>query len=222
MITDYSNYAVIFDMDGVIADTNPFHSLAWKTFAEKYNFKITEDDLKNHVYGRTNKSIFDYLFDENLSDDALIRMSDEKELLFRMLYKNKVQALPGLINLLKGLKANSFKAGLATSAPRENVDFILDELEIRNYFDGIVDSTSISKGKPDPEIYLKCANSLNTLPVNCLVFEDSLPGVEAANAAGMKVIGVTTTHNREELKNTTMVIDDFTGLDVKILLEMPG
>lgn len=219
-MNDKFNYAVIFDMDGVIADTNPFHSLAWKAFAEKYRFNISDDDLKHHVYGRTNKNIFDHLFHTKLNDQEILNMADEKESLFRTLYKYKVQALPGLIILLKELKANSFKIGLATSAPKENVDFILDELELRNYFNVIIDPSSITYGKPEPEIYIKCANRLSVPSDNCLVFEDSLPGIQAANSAGMKVIGVSTTHSSEELKNTIMTINNFTEIDTEKIFMM--
>jgi len=129
------NYAVFFDMDGVIADTNPIHSLAWKTFAEKYKFSINEDDLKNHVFGRTNKSIFDLLFNKSLSEDKISELANEKESIFREIYRTKIEPLPGLIALLEDLKSNSIKIGLATSAPEENVAFIVNQLKIKDFFE---------------------------------------------------------------------------------------
>ncbi len=213
----YPCYAVIFDMDGVVADTNPFHSLAWKAFAEKYKLSLNENDLKNHVFGRTNKNIFDFLFNKSLSEDRISELANEKEIIFRELFRTKIKPLPGLISLLEDLKSNSFKIGMATSAPEENVTLIVDVLKIRKYFDAIVDPKDIVQSKPDPEIYIKCSQLLSVLPERCLVFEDSLPGIQSAIAAGIKVIGVTTTHKRDELNNTVMTIKDFTEINVQFI-----
>ncbi len=220
MKNKYSDCAVIFDMDGVIADTNPFHSLAWKTFAEKYNFTISDEDLKSHVFGRTNKSIFDFLFGDSLSQEKISVLANEKEVIFREIYKNNIKALPGLIELLADLKTASFKIGIATSAPEENVELIVGELGIKDYFNAIVDPKDITRSKPDPEIYIKCSQLLSVTPERCLVFEDSLPGIEAAVSAGMKVIGITSTHSSDELKNTLMTIDNFFQIDINKIKEI--
>ncbi|RJP62472.1 MAG: HAD family phosphatase [Ignavibacteriales bacterium] len=220
MKNKYSDYAIIFDMDGVIADTNPYHSLAWKSFAEKYNFTINDEDLKNHVFGRTNKSIFDFLFGDSLSPEKISLLANEKEVLFRDIYKNNIKALPGLVELLISIKNNFFKIGMATSAPSENVSLIVDELRINKFFDVIVDPKDITRSKPDPEIYIKCSQLLSVIPERCLVFEDSLPGIEAAVSAGMKVIGITSTHSSDELKNTLITIDDFLQIDINKIKEI--
>jgi beta-phosphoglucomutase len=199
--------AVIFDMDGVIADTNPFHKLAWQKFAEKYSLSISDENLKENIYGRTNGEIFRYLFNKALSKTEIMKLSDEKESIFRIIYKGHTKPVKGLINFLELLKKEKIKIGVATSAPTENVEFILNELRIKPYFEAVIDPSKVSKSKPDPEIYLKTAELLKVNPADCLVFEDSIPGINAAVSAGMKVIGVTTTFPKNKLKCTDAIND---------------
>lgn len=207
--------AVIFDMDGVISNTNPYHKKAWLKFAEKYNLEITDYDLKNNMYGRTNNEIFKFLFKKGLLAGDIKVLSGEKEKIFREIYKDNAKPLKGLINFLNELKNSGIKIGLATSAPKDNVNFILNKLNIRSFFDLVIDPSGVLKSKPDPEIYLKSAELLKVKPQECIVFEDSIPGVEAGKAAGMKVIGVTSTHSKQEL-NCKFTINDFDELLINI------
>jgi beta-phosphoglucomutase len=115
------------------------------------------------------------------------------------------------------LKREGVQAAVGTSAPKANMDFILDKLHIRPYFDALLHSADVKFGKPNPEIYLNAAARLGVDPSVCIVFEDSLPGVEAGLNAGMKVVGITTTHTPEELAGAHLVIDDFEGLTVQQL-----
>jgi HAD superfamily hydrolase (TIGR01509 family) len=107
---------------------------------------------------------------------------------------------------------------IATSAPRANVDFTLEKTHIGKFFDTILDESFVTNGKPEPEIYLKTAAALGFDPAKCIVFEDSLSGVEAGKAAGCKVIGITTTHSHEELRKCNLVVENFIGLDPKTLI----
>src|SRR5690606_38857303 len=106
----------------------------------------------------------------------------------------------------------------STSAPRSNVDFVLDKTGITSFFDTILDQADVTRGKPDPEIYQKAARAVDLDPGHCIVFEDSLSGIQAAKAAGCKVVGVTTTHTAAEMQLVDLVIDNFTGLDPKALI----
>jgi beta-phosphoglucomutase len=206
-------HAVIFDMDGVIADTNPYHRKAWEKFAEKYGLSITDADLKNNIYGRTNEVIFKFLFNKELPMEEVNKLSEEKETIFRSIYKDNVKPVKGLHKFLKKLKERNLKTAVATSAPKENVDFVLSELNIKSYFDVVMEPSKVKKSKPEPEIYLKAAELLSVNPVNCLVFEDSIPGISAALSAGMNVIGLMTTFSKDEL-NCNEVINDFDELDL--------
>lgn len=211
-----SSFAVIFDMDGVIVDTNPFHKTSLKQFCEKYGYRLSDDELINRIYGRTNNDWIRNIFGE-LTKEKILELGEEKEEMFRTLYKDHIQALNGLEEFLKKLKAENIPVAIGTSAPRSNVDFILEHTGLEKYFDAILDQSHVENGKPNPEIYLKAAAALGFDPAKCIVFEDSLSGVEAGQRAGCKVVGVTTTHSPEELSHTDFIINDFVGLEPKAL-----
>lgn len=211
------NLAVIFDMDGVITDSNPYHKRAWEIFCKKYGVELTEEDLQQHVYGQTNKHALKHIFSDDLPPEDHDRYAEEKEALYRELHEPEMELAPGLKDFLKMLKQHQVQTAVATSAPTENLNFTLDRLGIRDYFDQLIDISGVKNGKPDPEIYLKAAKALGVEPERCIVMEDSAPGVEAGQRAGMKVIGLTTTHSREELSHTDLVIDDFRGLTMEKL-----
>lgn len=207
-----SSYAVIFDMDGVIIDSNPYHKISLRQFCEKYGFHLSDEELIKKVYGRTNKEWIANLFG-NLSKEELSHYGEEKETLFREVFKNDIRALEGLPEFLENLKQNNIPIAIGTSAPRSNVDFVLAHTNLGEYFSVILDEADVEHGKPNPEIYLKVAARLGYEPSRCIVFEDSLSGVESARRAGAKVIGVATTHSIEELSHTDFIIRDFWGLD---------
>ncbi len=205
------NYAFIFDMDGVLIDSNPAHKIALKQFCKQHGHDLSETDLREKIYGRTNKDWLRNLFGD-IDKNLLLQYADEKEALFRELYKKDVQPLQGLIPFLTKLKEQGISRAIATSAPRANVDFTLQYANLHGFFDTILDESFVSKGKPDPEIYTKTVEALGFERAHCIVFEDSLSGVEAGKAAGCKVVGVSTTHTPDELSKTDFIIDNFTGL----------
>lgn len=209
--------AFLFDMDGVIIDSNPFHKISLKQFCKKYGHDLSEDQLREKIYGRTNKDWLVNIFGK-LDEKKLQQYADEKEALFRELYANDIKPLDGLLSFLNKMDQQNIPRAIATSAPRANVDFTLTKTGIAKYFQVILDESFVSKGKPDPEIYLKTAAALKFDPGNCVVFEDSLSGVKAGKAAGCKVVGVTTTHSRQELAETDLVIDNFEELDPRELI----
>ncbi|MES2733399.1 MAG: HAD family phosphatase [Bacteroidota bacterium] len=210
-------FAVLFDMDGVIVDSNPYHKLAFQAFLKQYNISLTDDELKIHVYGRTNQEGMPFIFQRELSSEELLERANEKEAMFRDIYQTDIAPVNGLIPFLQRLRTHHIPTAVGTAAPTANLNFILDALDIRPYFDALLDSSYVTRGKPDPEIYLKAAAKLGVEPANCIVIEDSLAGVLAGLNAGMKVIGITTTHTAEELSNTHLIITDFMGLTLEKL-----
>lgn len=204
-------------MDGVIVDSNPFHKIALKQFCKKYGKDLTEEQLREKIYGRRNQDWLVNVFGE-LSPEKMKSLADEKEALFREVYKDDIVPVAGLISFLQKIKNHGIARAIATSAPRSNVDFTVEKTGIGLYFDTILDDSFVTRGKPDPEIYLKSAAALNRPPHQCVVFEDSLAGVESAKEAGCKVVGITTTHTREELKDTDWVIDNFENVDPAALI----
>ena len=215
-----STFAVIFDMDGVIVDTNPYHRLALKEFCEKHGYHLSDDYLKAKIFGRTNADWLGELFQGNLSDKQLREYEEDKEQLFRDIYLPHIKPLDGLVKFLYHLNENLIPCAIATSAPKSNVDFILDQLQIRGFFQTIIHGNMIKRSKPHPEIYQKTVKILGLPARRVVVFEDSLSGVESALQAGCRVVGITTTHSREELRHTQMVINDFDHLSISELQKL--
>ena len=211
------DFAVIFDMDGVIVDNSPFHVKAWQEFLRREGFDMTEDQVKGKFFGRVNADAFEMIFGKKLDKQAEARMTEQKESIYREIYASDIKPVKGLPEFLEILKSNGTKTAIATSAYSKNVDFVLSKTGLREYFDVILDDSHVTKGKPDPQIYLKTAEQLGVEPAKCIVVEDSLHGVDSGLNAGMKVIGLTTMHTKEELSHANFVINDFTELDVEIL-----
>lgn len=214
--------AVIFDMDGVLIDNFKWHLLAWETFCKRHKKHISAEEFRVHVFGGNNPDHLRYIFGNGISESLIQEYSHEKERIYRDLYQNHVLPVKGLEAFVEQLKDMQIPLGIATSAERDNVDFILDAIQCNGQFDVIVDSSMISKGKPDPEVFLKAASLLGSGPEDCVVFEDSLKGIEASLRAGMKVIGLATTHYHAELTEAHKVISDFstiTPADLTLLLK---
>ncbi|MGV3639437.1 MAG: HAD family hydrolase [Adhaeribacter sp.] len=207
-------FAVLFDMDGVIIDSNPYHKDAWMAFCRRYQVELREEDVPRYIYGKTNKTALVDVFQREFSPEESFRMSEEKEAIYRELHRPDISLIKGLPGLLEEFRQHQVPLAVCTNAPVANLDFMLEETGIRPYFQVLIDASKVSKGKPDPEIYLKAAQLLGIAPERCIVMEDSTVGVEAGLRAGMKVVGITTTHSRQELAHTHLVIDDFDELSV--------
>ncbi len=200
----------IFDMDGVVVDNHKYHFHAWMDFAKKYDFKLDAQIYRDQFNGKTNADLFKMIFGE-ISQAQIDAYADEKEGLYKKLYAAEMKPMKGLIDFLEFLHRSRFKVALGTSAPTANVDFVLDGLFLRKYFHSIVDGSQVLRGKPHPEVYLKCCMKLELPPSECVVFEDSLAGLESGKNAGCEVVGVATSHEAYELKPLTeKIIYDFT------------
>lgn len=215
-------FAILFDMDGVIVDTNPAHKISILQFCAKYNKRLSDEELAKYIWGRTNKEWIRHLFGEDISDAQLKAYADEKELLFRKIYEPDIKLLKGLKEFLDLLEKNNIPKAVGTSAPRANVDFVFKYTGIEKYFDIVLDEGSITIGKPNPEIYLEAAKALNFDPADCIVIEDSFAGVSAGKRAGCNVIGITTTHSDAELTQAgaDLTAANFTTLSLNDLASL--
>lgn len=209
--------AVIFDMDGVIVENTNFHQKAWEKFSQKYNLDFSEEKFKNDYFGKTNDQILPEMFNKELPEKEIKKLGDEKEAIYREIFQPHLKPLKGLVPLLEELRRCSIPIGVATSAPRDNVDFVLDGLDIRKYIKTIVDDSMVVRGKPYPEIYRKSAEMLGVNPENCVVFEDSMSGTKSAFDAGAKVVAVTTTLPAEKHKLAHKIISDFNDVSLDML-----
>lgn len=207
--------AIIFDMDGVIVDDEKFKQQAWVEYCKRHGLDLTESEIKNKFTGRTARENFNYLYKRTLTEEELEKYHNEKVGITIELSKGKLKLVDGLQELLNVILSNHIKMAVATSSRRFYFDFIMDTFTLRKYFLVTLTADDIRKGKPDPEIYLKAAEMLHVQPVDCIVFEDSISGIKAGKAAGMKVIAIATTHTPKELTIADMVINNFREISVK-------
>ncbi|GBF43336.1 phosphatase/phosphohexomutase [Leptospira ellinghausenii] len=200
----------IFDMDGVVVDNHKFHFKAWMEFSKKYKFPLNPQIYRDTYNGKTNADLFRMIFGE-ISLEQIQNYGAEKENLYQTLYKQEMKPHLGIIEFFQYLKSNQVKLALGTSAPTMNVNFTLDNLNLRSYFDVIIDGSMVTLGKPHPEVYELCAKGLGLNPKDCIVFEDSIAGLQSGKVAGCSILGVATSHTVEELKiHVDQIISDFT------------
>ncbi|HEV7350460.1 HAD family phosphatase [Telluribacter sp.] len=204
--------AVLFDMDGVICHTNPYHSQAFRQFFSKRDLSPTDEEFAQHMFGKSNSYILSHFLQREVVGEEFKQLEDEKESLFRTIYEPYIEPIGGLLEFVSELKAHGVKTGVATSAPYANLELIIDKLALREKMESILASENVSKHKPDPEVYLTSAANLGVAPEQCVVFEDSYSGVSAAINAGMKVVGVLTSHRREELPPCDLYIENYKDL----------
>lgn len=205
---------LIFDMDGVLIENHEYHYKAWQKTASKYGTDFDEAFYREHMNGRTLAKLMDVVFPgNNFTKEQSNAIGQEKEAVYRELYGSYRKPASGLITFLEAAKSLGIPMAVGTSAPVENVTFTLDDLDLRKYFVGVVDASMVSHGKPDPEVYLKCAAMLQRNPSKCIVFEDAVSGIEAGKRAGAKVIGLATSHERHEL-DADLVFDTFETITI--------
>jgi len=208
----------IFDMDGTMVDNMMVHHRAWQRKLNDMGMPMPLEEVMQKVHG-INEEILERLFGERLTPEERRKHSWEKEAAYREIFLPELRLVPGLQAFLDKAKAAGIPMAIGTAAPTENVDFVLDQLELRPYFMGIFDAKSVTKGKPDPEIFEKAAASLGLSASACLIFEDSVTGAEAARRAGAESIIVTTTHRQEEFAHFSHIIRfirDFEGLELDL------
>ncbi|MBV8388675.1 MAG: HAD family phosphatase [Mucilaginibacter sp.] len=208
-----ASWAAIFDMDGTLIDNTPFHFISWQALFRKYHKEeLSRQTYYTEISGVPIMETLKRIFGADHDEASLKELLREKEEFYRQEYAPHLVAIKGLENFLAELKSNGVKMAMATSATVEDIDFILNKVPIRDDFNEIVNSSMVIRPKPDPQIFLKAAELLDVPPERCVVFEDSLAGIKAANAAGMKVVGITTGHPASDLYPVNLVIDDYTTL----------
>lgn len=212
--------AAIFDMDGVLVISNPAHFEAWKAFGKRCGIEIDEPTYYKHVNGRRNDEFLEELYPGRWTQEERLRIAAEKEAYYREHFAPKVPRVPGVVELIQALAQRDVPLAVATSGPRENAELITQLLGVRSLFRVMVAGLDVTGAKPDPAIFLEAARRLGLPPAECVVFEDSPAGVEAAIRAGAYCVGVATSEPAEVLraKGAHEAVEDFTGFDVDGLL----
>jgi len=205
--------AVIWDLDGVIANTTTYHLKAWRETFRKRGVEFNKDNFR-HSFGLRNDDIIPVILGREMSRKEIDRISYEKEAMFRQLIGNKIKPLPGAIELMKSLAGTGFQQALASSTPRENIRLVIGSLGIEDYLRCMIAAEDVSLGKPDPQVFLLAAKRLGVEPGNCIVIEDAVAGVAAARRAGMRCLAVTTTHPRASLGEADLIVDSLVEVSV--------
>jgi HAD superfamily hydrolase (TIGR01509 family) len=215
--------AAIFDMDGVLIDSNPFHLRKWVALLKEHRIPFDEEELPKVILGHRNDSAFRHYFGEQLTREQMHELSEELEAKFRQAFAPHARPLPGLRRLMEECHASGIAMAVASSAVSKNVEFIVEALELRPYLRVILTGDEVSHPKPDPEIYLKTAAKLGVQPAACVAFEDSFVGVEAAKRAGMKCLGIASTFPAEDLRREThadLVVPSFEVVSLQTLRQL--
>lgn len=195
-------WGVLWDMDGTLVDTAKLHFDAWDLACREIGIEFTPEDFRL-TFGRRNPEIYDYLFPGKPDPIANAKLGLDKELLYRAEARRQgIQLLPGVWDLMSQLHRVGALQAIGSSAPRGNLDLILELTGIGQFLGAVVGQEDTQRGKPDPEVFLRGAELLGVPPSACVVFEDAVAGIEAAKAGGMKAVGVTFVghHSAESLK----------------------
>jgi beta-phosphoglucomutase family hydrolase len=206
------NKAFLFDLNGTMIDDMQYHIRVWHRILNDLGAGISPEQMKEECYGK-NDELLERMFPGRFSEDEKKSMSLEKEKKYQSQYLPHLTLLPGLDDFLRTANRSKIKMAIGSAAIMFNIDFVLDNLNIRSYFDVLISADDVRNSKPDPETYLSCASLLQYDPADCIVFEDSTKGVESARRAGMQVVALTTLHASGEFKpfeNVLFCAQDYT------------
>ncbi len=189
--------AVIFDMDGVVSDTQKLHASVEESLLKKYGIKMDVEEITEKYAGVPDRKVFERIFrDNNILVDVDKVIKEKWDKMFS-LTKNNVSPISGAMELINELKNNGFKLGIASSSPIRFIELVLSELGLKEKFYAITGAEEVKYGKPDPQIFLLTARKLRVTPKECVVIEDGISGMIAAKRAGMKCIGLVEKENRD-------------------------
>ena len=210
-----SNLGVIFDWDGVVVDSARLHVLSWDDLARDFGRTIPPE-IPIGALGLKTEAVITELLKWTDDHMEVARLTLRKEELFRGRAKRDgIDSQPGVLDFLRGLKERSVPCAVGSSAPLLNVETGMSVLKTDGMFSAIVSGDDVTRGKPAPDIFLKAAERMGLPPGKCIVFEDAPAGVEAARAAGMRVVGLLTTHDPHILKRADLLIEDFNEITVE-------
>ncbi len=214
--------ALIFDLNGTMINDMSFHIKEWtKILNEDLQAGLTDEQVKVQMYGKNSELLIRVFGEGKFSEEEMQFWSMEKERRYQKAYKPHMHLINGLEDFLKSAYEKEMPMAIGSAAIMFNIDFILDELNIRKYFTAVVSADDVVISKPNPETFVKAARLMNVEPSDCLVFEDAPKGVEAAKNAGMSCVVLTTMHTRNEFPasdHIAVFIEDYTDPFILSLL----
>jgi len=214
--------AFIFDMDGVIIDNMQYHADTWLALFRDKGHQLSLDDFLEKAAGKKAEEVVRLFLGEGLSDEEVKKYAEQKDFLYRYLFRPKLAPLAGFTSFVESAKMAGIQMAIGTGGSPENIEFVLAGLALKPYFKAVVGAANVSKGKPEPEIYLKAAAQLGVPAENCIVFEDALPGIEAARRAGMKSVAIATSHSEADFRTVEGVFciaENFATLEPSKIIE---
>ena len=197
--------AFLFDLNGTMIDDMPFHITAWHELFTKFGANFTREEATQECYGK-NDEILDRIFPARFSQEEKNTISINKETAYQKVYLPHLQLIDGLPAFLEEAKKRGIKMAIGSAAIMFNINFVLDNLNIRHYFDAIISADDVVISKPNGETYLTCAEALGVQPQECIVFEDVPKGVESAVNAGMKAVVITSLHTQNEFDSFNNIL----------------
>lgn len=213
---------VIFDWDGVVINSADLHEKSWKILAKELGVTLPLDHFEKG-FGKRNETIIGKMLCWSEDHAEIIRLGNRKEEIYRELGIEKgISLVPGSKEFIEMLCRNLVPMSIGTSTERKNIDLAIEQNQLGGLFSGAVCSEDVSKGKPDPEVFLKAAELISVEPANCIVFEDSTHGIEAAIAAEMNPVGITTTNREIELleSGAQLVVERLDEITLSILKDL--
>ncbi len=218
---DHSEFGFIFDMDGTLVDNMHVHTDAWRQLLEENDVEMDVDTFLVKTAGKTNREIIPDVFGD-ISAERITELAERKEGLYRDAFGPVRKPIDGAIDFLEASRGLGVRMAVATAAPDANMEFILDGLDLRKYFQAITTAADVAKGKPDPGMFLVSGEKLGIEPAKCMVFEDAIGGFEAAHRAGMRSIGIATVNSVEDILRQSSVVaayDNFAGIEPSEVIE---
>lgn len=213
--------AVIFDMDGVLIDSQPLHYDADLSELKKLGINAEYKDVVKYAGTITEERFKLYKRDFSLDFDVNKAAAEREEIMKNIFSNSDVGSIAGVKELLKDLKYNGILTAVASSSNYELIYTVVDKLNIREYFDVILSGNDMKRGKPAPDIFIAAAEKLNMKACECVVIEDSANGVQAAVSAGMKVVGyINETSGKQDLSKATVIIDDFNKINGNFIIAL--
>ena len=216
-------FAFIFDMDGVLVNNMQMHARSWVELFHDYGLEgLDPERYLRETAGMKGLDVLRHFLDKDITPENAERLTELKDFLYRFMYRNDIRPIEALEKFLDSAEKLHIRLGVGTGAGAKNIEYTLGIPGLKNRFSAVVGSHQVRQGKPGPDIFLRVAELLDIDPSRCVVFEDALPGLEAAYAAGMKSIALATTNPKEimqDLPGVVAVADDFTTLDPRAILE---
>ena len=209
---------VIFDMDGVLVDSAASHLRSWQGLARECGGTVTEEQFAR-TFGRQNRDIIPILFGP-VSEPRLQALADRKEEIYRELIRERPPIVDGAVELVRGLCGAGVGVAVGSSAPRENIELILDAMGVGECVSAVVCGDEIDRGKPDPQVFLVAAERLGIEPARCVVVEDAPVGIAAARAAGARTVAVLLYHPAEAFDQIDCIVPRLTDLSVERLISL--